>query len=453
MTFFNHNKGLVFVLLFSFYVSPHSLPVDTPDEPQARGKHIDEPEAIITQLKHIFKLSGYVNYKAFYDTRQFVGISDGQTLFFPKRKECSLTGDINSKGQGTMLPIETRLRGTMSAPDIAKNVYATGVIEVEFRGTFDAVNLVNMRHAYGQIDWDTGTFIFGQTWHPLNVVELIPNTVSFNRGRPFAVYNRSPMVNYTYHAPSLDVIFAATSQVDYKSDGPIGLSTTYIRDAIVPNLHFQLKNFFGEHVAGAGIDYQRIAPRLVSPQGYSVHEYLSSLCGVGYLKLSWPKIDIRNTLLFGGNISNYGIIGGYAVQRGTTNPVTGERKYTTTRTLTGWTDVTYMPRETFETGFFIGGEKNFGSRKPIEHDIIDPDGIVVERRIYGLGNDLDTVFRISGRMRFNVRQITFALEVEYTRAAFGDNRITPDGLNNYGRAINPIPVANTQILFSTFLFF
>lgn len=453
MNFFKQKAICIILLLSALWLSSDPLPVETPDEPQVREEHIDEPQAILTQLKHVFKLSGYVNYKAFYDTRQFVGLSDGQTLFFPKRKQCSPTGDINGKGQGTMLPIETRVRGTMYGPDIAKDVHASAVIEVEFKGIREAVNLVNMRHAYGQIDWDTGTFIFGQTWHPLNVVEIIPNTVSFNRGRPFAVYNRSPMVNYTYHAPTLDVIFAATSQVDYKSDGPIGLSTAYIRDAIVPNLHFQLKKFFGDHVAGAGIDYQRIAPRLVSPQGYSVHEYLSSLCGIGYIKLSWPKIDIRSALLFGGNISNYGIIGGYAVERGTTNPVTGERKYTTTRTLSGWIDLTYTSTETFETGFFIGAEKNFGSRKPIEHDLIDQDGIIIERRIFGLGNDLDTVFRFSPRMRFNVKQITFALEIEYTRAAFGDDRITPDGLNNYGRAINPIPVANTQILFSTFLFF
>ena len=416
----------------------------------------DSSESVET-IKHILDVSGYINYKAFYDTRQIVGISDNQTLFYPKKKICSPTGDINAKGQGQMLPIETRARITMHGPDVDSNVHEMGVVEVEFKGTFDVVNILNMRHAYGQLDLPTATFIFGQTWHPLNVVELMPNTVSFNQGRPFAVYTRSPMINYTHHAPHCDIITAVTSQVDFNSDGPDGLDAKYMRNAIVPNLHFQIKGFIGEHVIGSAIDYQRIAPRLESLGAngrlYKVREKLSSLSGIWYCGLNWPKIEIRNTLMFGGNISNYGLIGGYAVQKGSINPITGKRKYTTTRTLSGWSDWTIMPTPFFETGWFIAAEKNCGSRKKIEHDLVGPDGVVIERRMFGLGNDLNTVFRFSPRMCFNVKQITFALEVEYTRAAFGDTRITPDGLNDYGRAINPIPVANTQVLFSTFLFF
>ena len=420
-------------------------------------------EAIVLKYKHLFDFSGYINYKAFSDTRQLVAASDNQTLFYPKPKECSPTGDINAKGQGQMLPIQTRMRVIMHGPNLDDNVYEKGVIEVEFRGqniqitSRSQVNLINLRHAYGQLDWNNSTFIFGQTWHPLNVVELIPNTVSFNSGRPFAVYNRSPMVHYTYHAPLLDVIVAAAGQVDFNSDGPNGLDSEYMRDATIPNLHFQLKGFCGEHViAGAGIDYQRIAPRIVSfvsDTAYKVRENISSLAGIGYMKLYWPKVDIRNTLMFGGNLSNYGIIGGYAVEKGSVDPVTGYRRYTTTRTLTGWSDWTFTPTDFFEAGWFLGAEKNFGSRKRIEHDVRDAKGVVVERNMFGLGNDLDTVFRFSPRIRFNLKQITFALEVEYTRAAFGDTSITPDGLNDYGRAINPIPVSNTQLLFSTFLFF
>src|SRR5438309_4596597 len=160
---------------------------------------------VLSKYKHIFDFSGYINYKAFYDTRQLVAESDDQTLFYPKKKVLTPTGDINAKGEGQMLPIETRMHVTMHGPDIGRHVHEKGVIEVEFRGTHIAinsrndVNLINMRHAYGQLDWNNSTFVFGQTWHPLNVIELIPNTVSFNSGRPFAVYNRSPMVNYTHH--------------------------------------------------------------------------------------------------------------------------------------------------------------------------------------------------------------------------------------------------------------
>ena len=124
--------------------------------------------------------------------------------------------------------------------------------------------------------------------------------------------------------------------------------------------------------------------------------------------------------MFGGNLTNYGLIGGYAVEKGSIDPVTDFQKYTTLRTLSGWSDWTITPTDFFETGWFIGAEKNCGSRKCIEHDVV-VDDVVVERRIFGFGTDLDTVFRFSPRFRFKVKQITFALEIEYTRAAFGDS--------------------------------
>jgi hypothetical protein len=393
----------------------------------------------------IVKLSGYINGKGFYDTRQVVGATEDQTVFFPKKRDCSPTGDINSPGSTQILPFETRLRITMIEPPKENYYHYKGVVEVEFKGVRQFVNIFNMRHAFGQLACDNYTFTFGQTWHPLSVDELLPNTVSFNLGRPFAVYNRSPQLRYTYHTQSTDFIMYAGSQVDFVSDGPIGLSSTYIRNALIPNLHFQIKHFFDDHVIGTGIDYQRISPRIVSNKGYKVHEMLSSLTGTWYLGLNWPKVIIKNTLLFGGNVSNYGLIGGYAVEKDTTNLITGKQKYTNTRTLTAWSDFTFLPFHYVEPGFFIGIGKNFGSAHQIERDRVDEFGLPI-RTIYGLGNDIDTVFRISPRVRVNINNITFAGEIEYTRAAYGN-------LTSHGHATNLSPVANTQFLFSTFLFF
>jgi len=263
-----------------------------------------------TPKEKIVTLSGYINGKGSYDTRQVVGITEDQTVFFPEPKDCSPTGDINAKGTTQILPFETRLRITMREPHKDSILRCKGIVEGEFKGVFSFVNIINMRHAFGQLDWNNSTFIFGQTWHALNVDELMPNTVSFNFGRPTAVYNRSPQLRYTYHANSVDYIFYLGSQVDFMSDGPIGLSTTYIRNAMAPNLDFQIKGFFGDHVAGAGIDYQRIAPRIVSDNGYKVHEMLSSLIGIAYLKLDLSRVVIKNTIVYGGNVSNYGLLGG-----------------------------------------------------------------------------------------------------------------------------------------------
>jgi hypothetical protein len=391
------------------------------------------------------ELSGYINGKAFWDTRQVVGTAEDQTVFFPKPIVCSPTGDINSNAHCQVLPFETRMRLTIQEPCLTEFTSCIGVVEVEFRGRNRFTNLLNMRHAFGQLTRYNSTFIFGQTWHPLNVDELIPNTVSFNSGRPFAVYNRSPQLRYTYHAPSLDIILYAGSQVDFTSDGPVGLSTLYIRNALIPNLDFQLKGFFGDHVVGAGIDYQRIAPRIVSDKGYKVHEDLSSVAGIWFLGLNWPCLQIKNTLMFGGNLSNYGVLGGYAVEYGTTNPITGKEKYTNLRTLSAWSDVTIDACKYIETGFFIGAAKNYGSAHQIVQNRVDSLGNPV-RTSYGLGNDIDKVFRISPRIRVHKDAITFAGEIEYTRAWYGD-------VTCKGTVMNTKPVANTQFLFSTFLYF
>jgi len=218
-----------------------------------------------------------------------------------------------------------------------------------------------------------------------------------------------------------------------------------MRDAIVPNLHFQLKGFFGDHIAGAGIDYQRVAPRLVSDTGYKVRENLSSIAGLWYLGLKWPKIEINNTLIFGGNLSNYGLIGGYAVQQGSVNPITNTQRYTSTRTLAIWSDWTINPNDSFSTGFFFGADKNCGSAKKVI-PTMDDQGTIIPGTIFGRGNDIDTVFRISPRALFKIKQLVFALEVEYTRAAYGT-------INDHANVVDVVPVGNTQILFSTFLFF
>lgn len=391
-------------------------------------------------------LTGYVNYKAFYDTRQVVGTTEDQTVFFPKPIDCSPTGDVNAHGHLQMLPFETRVRITLREPRKKYDFSCKGIIEVEFRGVQTLVNILNMRHAFAQLDIRKTTLVLGQTWHTLNVEELIPNTVSFNAGRPFAVYNRSPQIRYTQHLPNIDIILSAASQVDFQSDGPIGLSTTYIRNAIIPNFDFQIKGFFGNHVVGTGIDYQRISPRQVSPQGYKVHEDLSSVAGIWFLGLNWPKLTVKNTMMFGGNLSNYGVMGGYAIKKDSTDPITGQRKYTNMRTLSTWSDITFLPAQHIEPGVFIGVAKNFGSSHEIEPSKIDPDSNPVLQTVYGLGTDINNVVRVSPRVRVKFGQVTFAGEIEYTRAAYGR-------LTKHGHVVNTAPVANTQFLFSTFLFF
>ena len=95
-------------------------------------------------------------------------------------------------------------------------------------------------------------------------------------------------------------------------------------------------------------------------------------------------------------------------------------------------------------GWFIGVAKNLGARTPIIQSIVDTDGNV-EKTIYGTGTDLNYVFRVSPRIQWIVKNFTFAVELEYTRAAYGT-------IDCDGDVINTVPVGNTRILVSLFYY-
>src|SRR5579872_4448017 len=78
------------------------------------------------------KISGYVKYEGYWDTRQVVGSSDDQFLLYPEPKKLDPLGrDINAKGQFESIPVQTRLRFSMEGPKI-KNASGLGVVEADF---------------------------------------------------------------------------------------------------------------------------------------------------------------------------------------------------------------------------------------------------------------------------------------------------------------------------------
>jgi len=249
----------------------------------------------------------------------------------------------------------------------------------------------------------------------------------------------------------VDIIVAATSQLDFVSDGPDGDDTKYSRNAVIPNLHFQLKGFFNNHIAVAGVDYKRLTPRIKTSTNFKTRENLSSWAGFGQVAFKWPSVSFINKLIIGQNMSNYETIGGYAVKKGTTEPITDKRSYTNLRTLNFWSSLVLTKGEKFEPAIFIGVAKNLGSSSEIEKNVTDPvTGAVIDKRIFGIKSgqvtDIDTVFRIAPRIRVKINKVTLAGEIEYTRAGYGD-------IGAKGKVTNIRPVANTRILFAAHYFF
>jgi len=425
-------------------------------KPQEKYEDPLIPPSITDQIKKYFPItfSGYIKHEAFYDTRQVNGLGNDQVLFFPSEKLLDPIGrDINAKGQGDMVAIETRLRATIDGPKI-NGAQSFGVIESDFFGfneagfqdidRFEILNLFRMRHAFAQLDWEKYTLIVGQTWHPMFVPTCFPETISFNDGAPMDPISRNPQLRFTYHNKRINIIAAALSQIRFFNDGPDGFSAKYIRDAVVPNLHGQIQIKMGNHLIGTGLDYKRIVPRIETSKGFKVRESINSIAAIAYTCLNWPSFYFRTKMTFAENSTNFAMLGGYAVH--TIDPVTDERTYANLRTFTLWLDAAVRKSKKIEPGIFIGFAKNLGASKTVQPNITDDAGDTIEKRVFGIGTNINTLFRISPRLRWYIKKITTAAELEYTRATYGT-------FGSKGKIINTTPVGNIRFLFAIFYYF
>lgn len=389
------------------------------------------------------KFGGYIKHESYWDTRQVVGAREDQILLFPEPKDLDAEcNDINAQGQYSSVALQTRMRLEIDGPEIG-HASSRGIIEYDFFGRADIANIIRMRHAHIILDWEKAQILAGQAYHPLYVIGVDPRTISFNTGIPLDTFSRNPQFRVTYLPNDhLHLLFCAATQLDFPTDGPIGSSSTYLRDSVVPMLDFRIDTYFGDHRIGAGVDFMRIQPRLKTNKDLKTRERLNSAIAILYANFKWDSVDTRTKLIYAQNATDHNMNGGYAVS--CVDSTTDRRSYATLDQLAVWNDTKFTKSKTVVPGWFIGFAKNLGANQPIIQSIENEDG-VEEKTIYGQGNDINYIFRFSPRFEYNIENFTFALEIEYTRAAYGT--ISCDG-----DVVDTCPVGNTRILASLFYY-
>lgn len=391
------------------------------------------------------KISGYIKSESYWDTRQVVGFRADETLFYPEKIELDANcQDINAKGQFETVAFQTRMHVDMFGPKL-KEAKTKGVIEFDFFGKAEISNIIRLRHAYLQLSWETINIIAGQFWHPFYPLQAYARTISFNSGSPIDTFSRNPQFRLTWAASSnVDLLFCASSELDFPSDGPIGFDTKYMRDAVVPMLDFVIKPHFGEHNFGLGIDYKRIVPRLKTDTGLKARESLNSVSAMAYAALNWPSISIWTKFIFVQNDTDQNMIGGYAIH--CIDELNDRRDYTNLNNFAWWIDIDVTKSKSIIPGLFMGVIKSLGARETILPNVVDDNGTITEKRIYGIGTDIDTVFRFSPRLQWRVNNFLLGVELEYTRAAYGT-------IDDCGNVIDTNPVGNTRLLGALFYYF
>jgi len=370
-------------------------------------------------------LSGFVKTDLYYDSRQTVNIREGHFLLYPENQKPDLNGkDINTKDQFGILSIQSRVTGKITGPDVLR-AKTSALIEVDFFGNenlnFSDVNGLRLRHAIVKLNWTNTELLVGQYWHPLFIPECFPEVVSFNTGAPFQPFSRNPQVRLSWKLENIKVIVAAAEQRDFTSNGPDGAGSKYLRNAVLPdmNMHLQYSqqwNEKNEFLFGVGAEYKQLVPRLYSQTDKNLKDGKDSIYYAGsqrvksyalsvYSRLRLKSVTLKAYAIYGSNLYDLVMLGGYSV-----TPVAGspqwEYHYTPVKNMSVWTDISTNGK--IQAALFAGFTRNLGTKD-------DNNGVY-----YSRGSNINSVYRISPRMIFNLEKLRIAAELEYTAAEYGN---------------------------------
>ncbi|MEI6765130.1 MAG: hypothetical protein WCM76_05770 [Bacteroidota bacterium] len=377
------------------------------------------------------RFTGFVKNDFWWDSRQVFTTREDLFLWYPKNIQTDAAGlDINARPTFNFTAMTARLSMILSGPD-AFGAKTSGYIEGDFSGVSnDHVNGLRLRHAWMQLKWKKVELLMGQYWHPLFVPEVFPNVISLNTGAPFQPFIRNPQITVTGVFGKHRIIASVIAQRDNSSDGPLGYSSSYMRNAVVPNVHLQYQ-FKSEHtVFGVGADYKIIRPRLITDSLLKTNEQLATYAMVAYFKYSKNRSTFRFKTIYGQNLTEHLMLGGYALH--SLDSITGKAVYTPTNHMFSWVNFTYGKK--IQGSLFLGYLKNFGTS---ETNI---------GKYYSRGYDIDQMIRIAPSISFISNKTQLSTELEYTAAAFGK----PDA---HGLVKNTTNVSNLRLLFTVFYFF
>ena len=364
-------------------------------------------QGFITAKNVKVDLSGFVRNDFIYDSRRNVDACDQLIDLFPKRPEYDANGiDINDQSSAKFINTFTRFGTRFTGLEMGK-AKVSALVEIDFTAG-SMIPALRLRHAYTLFTWPKTKLLFGRTWHPTFTEKVYPQMLNENTGLPFSVFNRSPQLRVTHQLRSdLDVIAAAVYQFEYNNYGPDGKSYKYQRDAVIPNLHGQIQYYNANWVAGAGVDWKLIQPRTVTSGTngkYATHEKLSTFAALAYIKYSKEKLMVQAKSMFGQNLSESLMPGGYVVT--SVDAATGAETYAPLNYWYHWANFTYGT--TWKVGLFAGYLQNMGATE-------SPVG-----EFYAFAPEVKFMTKISPMLIYTYKDFMIGAEIGWTTAAYGE---------------------------------
>ena len=372
---------------------------------------------------------GFIRADLFYNSRKSVAPVDGNFYLFPLDEELDADGkDLNEKPDGDFISYTSRLGLNVNGLRLG-NAKLSANVEVDFGGSGKVGAVLRLRKAYMACDWEKHHLLVGQTWHPL-FGSVVPDILNLSTGAPFQPFNRSPQIRYQFDLKNFTLTTAALWQVQYRSNGPSGVSADYLKCGLVPELYVggDWDGVKGLTVGG-GAHLLSICPRQKSvwnDQVYKVNERLTTISYELHAMYRTYEWYIAAKSILASSLDHTALLGGYGVY--SIDPVNGKQKYTGFKHATSWINVTYG--RTWKPSLFVGFTKNLGTSK----ELLSADAV------YGSGLDMDTLLDTQLALSYNRSNFQVGLETSFCTARYGDMD------KNDGRVNHTHAVCNYRVL-------
>lgn len=372
-----------------------------------------------------YKLYGFVRSDFYYNSRQNVEAIDGAFHLYPKPVELSEGKDKNAIPGAEMISVATRLGIDFKGTPIL-GAASSAKIECDFAGVTASYYLIRLRQAYMKLNWTSSELLVGQTWHPL-FGSVMPTGPSLNAGAPFQPFSRSPQVRFKQNlGESFSLMASASYQMQYLSQGPAGPSASYLKNTMLPSLFLGAESKTKYWTSGLGADVKTIKPAVAT---------ITSASAVAYTQYVNKNIQIKAKALWGENVSDYLMLGGYGV----TDSINGQPSYTNFNIGSSWLNIVYGSK--VQVGVFLGLSQNFGTNKLL----VTSSSNKFTAYGYGFYQDtqllLDRLIRVAPHVTYNLTNFKFGLEYDLTSAKYGT--LQADGLVS-----NPYNVNNHRVVAS-----
>lgn len=374
---------------------------------------------------------GFVRADLFTDSYKGLNSASDQFYLFPLYEGKDAEGQqVNSQQSADLVLMGTRVGLKAYGPDLfGAKVVAN--IEGDFAGKPSSVTgVVRLRQANVKFSWNNSLLTVGQTWHPLWTGGIYPTVGSLNTGAPFQPFNRSPQIRFDYTYKSLNLTLAGISEYQYLSYGPLGKTDHYHRNAVLPEIFGGLEVNKGIGTLGTGMSYKIIHPQITTINNFIAHSTNASKVIVVYGQLKPGLFTFKAKASIAENSSYLLMPGGYGVSA--VDDITGDFTYTSYKSTSFFINGVYGKE--WQIGGFAGYFLNMGTRDALVE--IAENGNVPN--VFGLKPEIQSIYRLSGHVARNYKNLRVILEFEHTLAEYGiDDFRLSDGLYSVSdRAIN-----------------